>query len=314
MPKSVSNTFIYKNMNKGNTITNSIVSILKGGKLLTEKDLNEPLIIINRYRFPLKTKVIEDFTSGKIRLVIPPERTKLPSYMPFFLTKDRDKIVAIIDASVYGTLLKDGNFKIDAKKLYCLLEGAHLALLYYMSENAIKQHGNILTRGSAIYSNMFIRILNKQFSINIDKNKLQKALFLSSKFFLINVIGLKDSNMVFNYAAKNVTDISMNVLEDLNDEFKIEYYKDLASFIQGLEKISDSFNLGLEGITVRGFLESYILMYDGAALLALEYFPYFIYNIISVINGGYINNQKLLEQVIGGDASSFYTALVSLDR
>ena len=63
-----------------------------------------------------------------------------------------------------------------------------------------------------------------------------------------------------------------------------------------------------------GFLEAYILMFDSSAVLALESFPYFVYNVVAMANGAYINNQKLLEQIAGSDADKFYGELIVLDR
>lgn len=312
MPKAISDTFLYRNMNKGGELQNTVIKILKDSTPLVPTDLDEALIIINRYKFPLKAEVLDSFANDEIRLVYPTLNTKLPSYMPFFLTKDHGKIVSIIDASVYGTKNADGKFRIDPKKLYCLMEGAYLSRLYYMHENAIKQKSKILMKGASMYSSMFTRVLNKQFSINVDKDKYQKILFLASKFYLINVIGLKDGDMVFNYAIKNTTSLSVPVLNDIHETFDEKYFKDFASFIEGLVINSDRLNLGLEELTARGFIETYIMMYDSAALLALEYFPYFVYNAICVINGAYINNQKLLEQVIGNDAAAFYSDLIMI--
>lgn len=313
MNKPLTDTFIYQNMNKGNFITNNIAKILKNGTYLTAKDLDESFVTINRYKYPLKLKVLEDLNDGIIKIVLPPEGVKMPTYMPFFLTKVKSSVVAVVDFSVYGTKTSTG-YNIDPKKLYCMLEAAHLALLYYHYEKTISQNSTIIMKGSAIYSNMFVRVLNKKYSLNLSKDKLQKVLFLASKFFLVNILGLKDSNTVFNYAIKNCGgDESHISIIDTNEVFEIENYNNFATFIQALAK-TDELRLGLDDLTVRGFLEAYILMFDSSAVLALESFPYFVYNVVAMANGAYINNQKLLEQIAGSDADKFYGELIVLDR
>ena len=43
-------------------------------------------------------------------------------------------------------------------------------------------------------------------------------------------------------------------------------------------------------------------------------FGNFLYNIISVTNGGYINNQYILEGIVGNTGSKIYADLLVLDK
>lgn len=52
-------------------------------------------------------------------------------------------------------------------------------------------------------------------------------------------------------------------------------------------------------------------LYDPAALLSLESFQYFIYNIISVTTGAYINNQYVLEDIVGQNGAKIYVDLAN---
>lgn len=313
MPKPMTDSFIFKNMNKGGDITDNIVKILKNGTFLTDKDLEENFIVINRYKYPLKMQVLEDFKNGRILVANPPEGVKMPTYMPFFITKIKNNVVAVVDFSVYGSKTSTG-YTIDSKKLYCLLEGAHLALLYYANEKSITQRSTIIMRGSAIYSNLIVGVLNKRYSLNLSKDKLHKVLFLASKFFIVNIMGIPDSDMVFNYAIKNCGGGESHIsIQDTDEIFEPKYYKDFSTFITGLATI-DELRLGMDDLTVRGYLEAFITRYDSSMVLALESFPYFIYNIVAMIDGAYINNQKLLEQIAGGDAGKLYGELIVMDR
>ena len=77
---------------------------------------------------------------------------------------------------------------------------------------------------------------------------------------------------------------------------------------------SPKLGLNLKGLTVQNYLESFISMYESSALLALEAFPYFIYNVLSVINGGYINNQYIMEDIVGNNGAKLYNAILTLDK
>ena len=52
-------------------------------------------------------------------------------------------------------------------------------------------------------------------------------------------------------------------------------------------------------------------MFGPASLLALESYQYFIYNINSVTTGAYINNQYILEDIVGQSGSKIYIDLAN---
>ena len=175
------------------------------------------------------------------------------------------------------------------------MESAMVAKIL-MTNPSVVNRPSLIKEGSEIYSAMFTRVLNKKYALNTDRNRLHKVVFLSSKFFLLNVLGQPDNDTTKNYAIRNCNNSNPIILNELDEMFKLENYKDLSTFIQALSK--EEYGLGLKDLTVRAFLEAYIHMYDASALLALEHIAYFLYNVFAVTNGAYINNQYILEDLI----------------
>jgi len=312
--KSLESTFIYRNLNKSNTITNNIMKLMKNGQVLSSNNLDESLMIINKnFKFPFKYKVMEAFDNGTIRIMFD-DVAKLPTCLPFFLTKSNSgDIVAVVVASIYGSMDKETGFvKIDPKKLYCAMEAAYIARLCYINSRQLANKSAIITTGSNIYSLMFARVLNKKFALNIDKNKFHKVVMLASKFFMINMLEMPDNELTFNYAIKNCPNGNLYTLQDVNELFPTECFKDLETFLTNLTSPKLGFNL--KGLTIQNYLESYIGMYESSALLALESFPYFMYNVLSVTNGGYINNQYIMEDIVGNNGAKLYNAILTLDK
>jgi hypothetical protein len=159
---------------------------------------------------------------------------------------------------------------------------------------------------------MFTRVLNKKYALNVDKSKMHKVLFLASKFYMINVLGLADNEMTFNYAIKNCVNGNPYTIKEVNNLVKTEDYKDLSTFILALAK--QETGLGMVDLTVRNYLEAFINMYDSSALLSLEAFPYFLYNVLSVTNGAYINNQYVLEDIVDHNGAKIYADLMNLNK
>lgn len=312
--KMLQDTFIYKNLNRNDIITTNIGKLLHDGTVLTKNNIEEALLIINKnFKFPLKYKILEEFASGDIILIYGGNTTKLPTCMPFFLTKKDNRVVAVVSIDTYGTMNKETNYvNIDAKKLYCLMESAYMAKLCFLYNKQVCNRNVVISHGSSIYCNMFTRILNKKYALNVDKNKLQKVLFLSSKFYMLNMLGLQDNDMVVNYAIKNCINGNSLILKEVNDMLNPADYADFSTFITALNK--PELNLNFKDLTTRAYLEAFINTFDGSALMALEAFPYFLYNVFAVVNGAYINNQYVLEDIVDIHGAKIYTDLANLER
>lgn len=313
--KGIEQTFLYNHLNKSNALTQNISILLKDGETLTQENLVEQMVVMTKnFKFPLKYGVLDDFKQGNILVKTTDGKAKLPTALPFILTRNSSgAVVAIVNAELYGVRAKDsGDFKIDAKKLYTMMEGAHIARLCYFNNEKISSIPPVVANGSAIYSGMFARVLNKKYALNIDKSRYHKVIMLASKFFMINLLGMKDSDMVFNYAVKNCSNGNVMALRELSEQFEEENFATLETFIKALA--DPKYGLKLKDLTVRNYLESYITMYDGSALLALESFPYFVYNVLSVVNGAYINNQYALEDVVDTYGAKLYAAFVNMEK
>ena len=310
--KNLESTYLYSHLNKNGAISNNIMSLLTKGFTVTKEQIAEPLVIISKnFKFPLKYDVLKEFEEGKIVLKFG-VTSKLPTCLPFFLTRMEGQVVAVIAMDTYGSYDKtNDSIHIDPKKLYCLMESAYLARLIYFNSDKISTRSSIFATGSEIYSGMFTRILNKKYALNIDKTKMHKVLMLSSKFFMINLMGAEDNDMVFNYAIKNCQNGNIYTLKEANECVSSEAYKDLDKFIHELSS-NKALGLNFKDLTVRGYLESFINTYDSSTLFSLECFPYFIYTIMSVVNGAYLNNQYVLEDIVGNSGAKIYTELTKL--
>jgi|HigsolmetaAR203D_1030402.scaffolds.fasta_scaffold02397_6 hypothetical protein len=313
--KSAESTFVYRNLNSGDALSLAVLNIIQNGIPLTKINLEEAFIIINKnFKYPLKLKVLEAVEDGTIRLIYSPAKTRVPTCLPFFLTKDQSgKIVAFVLVDLYGRLNPDTMVvNIDPKKLYTIMEAALLAITYHQRHREISKRNIIITNGALIYSNMFARVLNKKYALNADKSRLHKVQFLASKFYMLNVLGLEDNDITLNYALKSVPNGNVFQLREVNSAFDDKNYEDLGTFIKGLT--DPNLNLGLKDLTVRGYLEAFITMYDGSALFALELFPYFVYTVNSVINGAYLNNQYVLEDIVDKHGAKIYVDLIDFVR
>lgn len=313
--KSLEHTFVYQQLNRGDELSKAIGKVLTQGTQLTRENMEEAFLTINKnYKYPLKYRVLDEVAKENIVMMYSPANTRIPTTMPFFLTRNHEgRVVAVVIIDLHGKMDPETkNVNIDAKKLYCILEAALLGLTYYHHSGVLSKRNVIITNGSSIYANMFARVLNKKYALNVDKNKQHKVLFLASKFYMINMLGMADSEMVFNYALRNCPGGNVFILKEVNAALSTDDYKDLATFIQALKK--PALSLKMDDLAVRSYLESFINMYSGSALLALEMFPYFMFNVLSVVNSAYLNNQYILEDIVDRHGAKLYNDLLEFNR
>lgn len=312
--KSMNDSAVFNYLNDNNRINNTIVNILTKGTVLSVKNIEQAYVTMKMYKYPLRAKVLEAVDQGRVTLLFAPKDLKMTPALPFFLQKSSNGATrAVVLVDIYGSMDEAGNVTIDPKKLYTVLEAAYLGLVYSNEYNSIAKRTGVITNGSAIYCNMFARVLNRKYALNTDKVKLHKVQFLASKFFLINILGNKDGETITNYALKNCVGANTIILRDLDDQVPEEAYTNLNTFIKTLTRPELHLNFG-DSLTVRSYIEQYIMMYDQSALLALELFPYFILTVNAVNSGAYLNNQLILEDIIDKNGIKLYQDMLTVSR
>lgn len=320
--KSVRDTFLYSVNNKSGDMDKIIGTMLTKGIVVDKKMLEAQYATISNYfKYPLKTNVLEAIESGIVKPMMFPKgissSVKVPTCLPFILSKSKEGIVnavAIIDN--YATIDPDTNkVSIEANKFYTLIEGAYIARVIQMTFNTLRHNTNLYVHGTSIFAHMFVQIINKEYALNVDKTAYNKVLFLAAKFFLLNILQLKDSDAVFNYAVKAAGNISPIAIKRLNDQFPQDSYKNIAAFITNLATQGYMIINGLEKLTVRDYVAKYIMKFSNASLFALEHFAYFTFSIVATLNRAHITTVNAWEPVLGNQSGDrFYGYITSCAR
>lgn len=311
--KSLASTYSFGIFNRNDAIGSAIMKIMKEGKRLKKSDLAQAFLTIEKnFKYPTKHQVLKEVENGTIQLYYAPPNVKLPTAMPFFLTKNaHGQIIALVSVDIYGSMDKDtGYVTIDPKKLYAMMESALFAIYYYTRHTEMMRKSAVIGDGSSIYAHMFARVLNKKYALNVDKTRYNNVIFLASKFFLVNILERPDDETTVNYAIRNCVNANPMILRELNDSIPEDAMTSITKFIQFLADPNGP--IRLPDLTVRGYVEQYIVMYDASALLSLEYLPYFIYTILAVNTKSFINNQNILEDIVERSGPRLYVDLTRM--
>ena len=313
--KSIRDTFLYSSMNKGEYMDKSIRAIISKGKRLKPDDLQYEVSTINKYyKFPMKKGVLTAFEDGTIKALVLPQGTteKVSASIPFLLYSNGGGVNAYVFIDNYTQYNKASDtYSIDPRKLYCLLESAYLAIIIQKNHLVLARSNVIASEGSLIYAHTFIRVLNRKYALNVDKRAYSKVLFLAAKFFMINLMGMEpDSEAVFNYAVKASDAESPIMLRELDQRFdEDKAYTNINTLIQFISKNSYLIAKGLAELTLRDYLVDFVNLYQSSATFALEHMSYFMFMVDSVLLGAYLNNQSVLEDIVGKSGAKLYTQL-----
>lgn len=298
--KSIGSTYVFKQFK--NNLAEIIQELLTTSQVLSQKELEEQFLMMKKYiNSPLKPKILNELQTGNIKLLYAPEDVGKLTFLPFVMTIEQGRLCANVLVSSFGNMRQDGLVSIDYRKLYTLIESSYYAKQFLLKYQSYKNNSDILTEGSRIYSNMFVKPINKKFNLHLDKNREDTLLFLSAKFYLKNVIGIQSDEIIFNTAMKVCKAGNPILLKEADLVIPEEAYKNLGVFLEAIK--DDKLNLGLSGLTARGFMESYISLYGSGTVFGLEMFPYFLYVINASLNSrGLVNNYSLEDLTEKGGA------------
>lgn len=307
----LSETFLYRMLNKDGGIEGIIKNFVTKSVSIGKDDLIDEFGSIRRYfKYLLVPSVMRAVEEGDIEArIFPPalgKTNKIPIFLPFIVVGVGSKTMPIAVLDNYIMHGKDGIMNIDPKKLYVLLEGAYIAREIQRRFNVVN-NTIVYTDGALVYAHMFARVLNKKYALNVEKSAFGKILYVATKFYFINLLRIPDSSMVQNYALK-ISGLSAIAVKEVDEAFseKPDTFNDLGTFLDRIIETHYLFTHGLKDLTGRNFVQGFIDMYGSSAIFALEHFSYFIFNIASAVNGGFLNNQYAFDEVIGRSGEKLY--------
>lgn len=307
--KSLSATYLFNMFDKTVNLSATTVKLTKEGKVLTVDDMKLYLAEFERrYAFPLKNKTLLDFKEGRVLLVYNDKNYRLPATVPAFLVNTGQQIVCCVNISNDTRINKNGEYMIDTKLLYSLMQMGTIVALCYSKFSYMKNKVGIIKFGSRMYAKLFQKVMNKMFTLSISPAKSDTITFVASMFFITNMLGRDEESveeMNKKYSLDNCSKVNQLVIDDYGSGFTLADYKNFDTFIEAIRR-----NIpGMEDLTVRGFIDNYMTQYGPTMLLGLEYLPFFFGNLGYVTVGAMINKQSTIENVLGKDITDLMTEL-----
>ena len=293
--KSMRDCYIYQQMS--HIINDSLAGSSNKGKVLGQSELEEQFMMIKKYvNSAIKPAVMAEFEQGLIRLIYSPEDVRRVRSLPFAMRPTGNGICVDVYVHLHGNMRQDGQVNINYRRLYNLMECAYLAKKFVSRFDRYKNNSSIIQQGCILYSNMFVKPINKKFNLHIDINRENRVRFLAAKFYLKNVLGIQNEEVIFNNAVKACKGGNPISLKEIDMIFPEEAFTNLGTFIDALK--DEKLNIGLGGLTVRGYLDSYIGLYGDTTIFALEMLPYFLFVGHASLNDMNLVRNNALEDIM----------------
>ena len=314
---ALSSSVLYQAFNGNAEMTKTILKAIQNSTIITKEYIEEQILQIKRTNIsPLAEEVLRAYEDGDITILYSSIK-KVPQTIPFFATKMHGKIKVFIFVNNYGTVSKAKNgssekfLNISMKDLYVLMEGALVAYHLAMYPQKASKSLAMMKITTNIYTNMIIRIMNKEYAISMDQDLYGKVSFCLGKFFLTKVWNYHNDNVVFSYAKSStstpVPSTELVIINKLYDDANIETIEDLIRFMA-------SFSPRLKTLNFRYFVQCFINTYKASTLFGLECLPYFLFTIESTMIGSFIVNQPIISDITKNikGMNVFYPELVKI--
>jgi len=273
--------------------------------IMDKSSLSYALNFIERkYKYPSVKRIIEDINLENIIFVNFPEDILVPSILPCWLRNDPyddTNFIAVVNVNIFKefrNLFKREKEAISNEISSKQLEyNENIPLLFYLSQVAeiirdfkmnntfYKTNNTVVVNSASLYSSLFLKILEKNHSISLNKGEVSNIRNYIIYFFCKNMLEFDDKKKTFK-----VID-SVNILNGTDSfeskEINENNFRNIKVF---LEFLSSNFS-SLKELTFRKFLEGWITLYGTDTLLGLEHFNYFL----AIIVGGTSMGSKLIK-------------------
>lgn len=299
--KTFTNSYLY---NKGNNEAMLFNFIMKADRI----DTSDPSFEDIRYdvkRRQVSNSLVKVLDSKDTILL--KGATPLPKAFKSFVAKDvredKTKSKIFIDADIIS--IEDGSYychNVDMLVAY-LISGAN-AKIYYLDPKRLLLKTQIINSGAKCFSILFTHVIDYLFKISNIGNSRDKCIYLSSMYYLVNILG-KDVDETTKRICAKLSGLSSREEEILLMYIDEDTFDNIKIFVDSVAEI-----LNLSKLTLDAFVDKWLFLYGSGTQYALELYPSFATMMTNVYVGCYLNNQKTIEKLTGKNMVEFSLAIL----
>lgn len=264
------------------------IDLIKSAKHLTVEDIEAAYISVRQITDSLVRAAMKAFDNEDIVLIynnVP--ALSITQAIPFLTFKKGNKYVTYVFVDKYINVSRDGVLSMQPAILRDLLTAALIA-------NGLKSNYSVLASSQymqkilmEMYTEFVIRILNRDYSIAAEKMILDTVKYWVNRFFLERVMNAADTPENLERLAK----AHVKFLDETQlPEITRQYDDANITNVSGIMNLIKTASPRMKGLDFRSFIGSWTSYYYAPSLLAIDNVEYFIFMVITLLNGDNIIN------------------------
>lgn len=307
--KSFANTYLY---NQYPEYEKNIFSFVMTG---TEIDKGIPEfddIYTDVKRRQVSAKLVKILMSDKVVLMI--SEKPLPKAFKVICIKDvkggSNEKKIYIDCT--GVIVKNSSGRYvctsnNVDILISYLVAAMHTMIYYIDTKRLDGNAKLNQAGVACFSSLMTHVVDYVAKISVMGTAKTKCIYLSSLYYLANILDKDIHNESIKRIAINQAKISVREAEMIDMQLDPNSFINIKFFAETLAKILRISKLSLDVI-----VEKWMYLYGPGTVFGLELFPSFATMITDTYVGCYINNQKTIEKITGNAMVEFSKTIIQI--
>ena len=259
-------------------------------------------IIENRMKYAGKMKVLEAFIGGMVNLLYTDE--KIPSYVSTFPYVDKTNLgklkVGVVANRAVGA---DKTDVVNIATFYAMMQSGYIRRQVMLNFDKYTSNSKLQLSTMLAYARLAGRVMDKLFSINVDKIDSDVVSYILAKFYLIKVTGKAEGKLTNSLASKAAfNSTTAAYLDEREAAIRADHDDMYTNIFKLFEALSTAYK-----VNVRSFISEYARMYGEASLLALDFYPAFLEMVASVAVNGYIYNDQALKGTLNALVDEIHT-------
>lgn len=311
MPKTYAGTYLYRQYHE---YEQKILTFLMKG---TEIDRYTDDFDDIRYEVKkrqVSNSLVKILDSKSVVLIVGTE--PMSKAFKVFCAKDvkgpkKDKMKVFIDCTnIIKVDPNSGKYTCTGNNIDILISylvSAMHTYIYYIDEFRLTNNNKIMSTGAQVFASLFTHVVDYVCKISSMPSVKAKCLYLTSLYYLANVIEKDYNTESCRKIAKKVSGLSDRDAGIVDLQIKSESMMNIKMFVEMLSDV-----LHIPKLTLDVILERWMTIYGTGTVFALEMFPAFATMITDAYVGAYLNNQKSIEKITGTGMVEFTKTILAI--
>lgn len=311
MPKTYAGTYLYRQYHE---YEQKILTFLMKG---TEIDRYTDDFDDIRYEVKkrqVSNSLVKILDSKSVVLIVGTE--PMSKAFKVFCAKDvkgprKDKMKVFIDCTnIIKVDPNSGKYTCTGNNIDILISylvSAMHTYIYYIDEFRLTNNNKIMSTGAQVFASLFTHVVDYVCKISSMPSVKAKCLYLTSLYYLANVIGKDYNTESCRKIAKKISGLSDRDAGIVDLQIKSESMMNIKMFVEMLSDV-----LHIPKLTLDVILERWMTIYGTGTVFALEIFPAFATMITDAYVGAYLNNQKSIEKITGTGMVEFTKTILAI--